>query len=136
MTSLMVEIRDELPNDYVAIREVHVRASDDDKAANLVELLRKRKKASIALIALIDDHVVGHVMFSPIVVAKAPEDFRGIALAPLAVLPQFQNRGIGSKLSYAGLEACRQATMQLSSWAHKILSTLWVFQGKGPRPGQ
>src|SRR5688572_15844519 len=103
-----VEIRSERPEDRVAIREIHVRAFGDADAANLVDLLRDRKKAPISLVGVAGDKVVGHIMFSPITISEAPEDFRGIALAPLAVQPDYQNRGIGSQLARAGVDACLQ----------------------------
>jgi putative acetyltransferase len=52
--------------------------------------------------------VVGHILFSPVTVAEAPENFRGVGLAPLSVLPEFQNRGIGSRLIREGLEAAKR----------------------------
>ena len=105
---MMTEIRAEQPNDRAAIREVHVCAFGGDEEANLVELLRNRKKAVISLVAVSQQRVVGHILFSPISISNAPEDFRAVGLAPLAVLPEFQNHGIGSQLTHAGLEACRQ----------------------------
>jgi len=53
--------------------------------------------------------VVGHILFSGVTIANAPLAFSGVGLAPVAVLPQFQRRGIGSKLIRDGLEQCRQA---------------------------
>ena len=105
MTNASVEIRDELPQDWDAIRDVHTRALGKEEA-RLVELLRDRNDV-ITLVALIGDHVVGHIMFSPMTVEHAPGGFRGLGLAPLSVLPEFQDQGIGSKLVGAGLEACR-----------------------------
>jgi putative acetyltransferase len=109
MTHTMIEIRDELPDDDAAVRAVHVLAFGREAEAHLVELLRNSKQAPIALVATTGGQVIGHLMFSPITVADAFEDFRGIALAPVAILPEFQNQGIGSKLIRNGLEACRRA---------------------------
>jgi putative acetyltransferase len=109
MTHTMIEIRDELPDDDAAVRAVHVLAFGGEAEAHLVELLRNSKQAPIALVATTGGQVIGHLMFSPITVADAFEDFRGIALAPVAILPEFQNQGIGSKLIRNGLEACRRA---------------------------
>jgi putative acetyltransferase len=109
MTHMMIEIRDELPDDDAAIRAVHVLAFGREAEAHLVELLRDSKQAPIALVATTGGQVIGHIMFSPVTVADAFEGFQGIALAPVAVLPEFQNQGIGSKLIRDGLEACRRA---------------------------
>ena len=105
----MIEIRNELPDDSTAVRAVLVHAFGGDAEARLVELLRNHKQAPIALVATAAGQVVGQIMFSPITVADAFEGFRGIALAPVAILPEFQNQGIGSKLIRDGLEACRCA---------------------------
>jgi putative acetyltransferase len=105
---MMIEIRAEQPNDRAAIREVHLCAFGGDEEANLVELLRNRKKAVISLVAVSQQRVVGHILFSPISISNAPEDLRAVGLAPLAVVPESQNHGIGTQLTRAGLEACRQ----------------------------
>lgn len=109
MNDIVVEIRGEQSADYEAICEVHKQAFGSEAEPRLVELLRSRKKVAIALVALSEDRILGHIVFSPIVVAEAPEDFRGIGLGPVAVLPEFQNRGVGSKLIRAGLHVCRES---------------------------
>ena len=65
MNDLVIELRDEQPGDYGAIREVHLRAFGGETEANLVELLRNRKKAPVALVAVSGDRILGHIMFSP-----------------------------------------------------------------------
>jgi len=103
----MIEIRDERPEDYFAIRDVNVLAFGRSAEALLVERLRAANKAVISRVATIDQHVVGHILFSPVTVESAPTTFSGLGLAPMSVLPEFQNRGIGSKLVHDGLEACK-----------------------------
>lgn len=105
---MTIEIRSEKPDDQQGIHEVHVRAFGGHDEARLVDLLRERQKASISLVAVSDHHVVGHIVFSPISISGAPKTFRGVGLAPLAVVPEFQNQGIGSRLTRAGLDACRR----------------------------
>src|SRR5262245_27428783 len=105
---MVIKIRNEAPQDYTSIGEIHTRALGSDEA-RLVELLRKREDV-IGLVAANDaDSVLGHIMFSPMTVEHAPENLRASGLAPLSVFPEFQNQGIGSQLVRAGLEACRQA---------------------------
>lgn len=105
----MIEIRPQRPEDIVAIREVNERAFGALAEADLVDRLRVANKAVVSLVAHYGDRIVGHILFSPISVAHAPVTFRGVGLAPLSVLPEFQNTGIGSRLVRAGLAACRQA---------------------------
>ena len=105
----MVEIRYETPNDHPAIRELTERAFGGAAEAKLVDMLRAAKKVVISLVAVHQNRVVGHILFSPVTVAEAPENLRAAGLAPMSVLPEFQNRGIGSKLVREGLEACKRA---------------------------
>jgi len=51
---------------------------------------------------------VGHIAFSPVTVTDAPKGLRAMGLAPMSVLPEFQNRGIGSWLVREGLEVCKR----------------------------
>jgi putative acetyltransferase len=102
------EIRNERPEDYPAVRDVNVRAFGGHIEATLVDMLRAANKALISLVAADSSQVVGHILFSAITVAEAPEAFRGVGLAPMSVLPEFQNKGIGSALVRQGIEACRR----------------------------
>ena len=63
-------------------------------------------KAVISLVAEIDRDVVGHVLFSEVAIARGAR--RGVGLAPVAVLPRMQGRGIGSRLIGAGLAAAAE----------------------------
>jgi len=105
----MIEIRAECPGDVRAIRDVNERAFGGPAEAILVDRLRAANKAVVSLVAQHGDQVVGHILFSPVTVAHAPESFRGAGLAPMSVLPEYQNQGIGSLLVRDGLVACRGA---------------------------
>jgi putative acetyltransferase len=105
----MIEIRCERAEDAPAIHEILVKAFGGPCEAGLVRLLRERKKAEAALAAVSDGRVVGHIVFSRVTIARSPENFSGIGLAPVAVLPEFQGKGIGSQLIREGLEHCKRA---------------------------
>src|SRR5262249_31321273 len=65
--------------------------------------------ASVSLVAEDQSGILGHILFSRLEVRDAGRPLTGfVALAPLAVLPERQGRGIGSRLVRGGLEACRQ----------------------------
>ena len=100
----MANIRYESPEDVAAIRHVNEEAFRDSDAANLIDDLRRAGKVDLSLVAVCDKQVVGHVLFSPLIPPERVEtSVRGTALAPLTVLPAFQNRGIGSSLVITGL---------------------------------
>jgi putative acetyltransferase len=80
--------------------------------ADIVETLRADGRELISLVAEEDGEVVGHILFSPVRIADAP-GLRARALAPMAVLPERQRRGIGSALVRAGLEECRRARVDV-----------------------
>ena len=104
----MIEIRRETPEDFPAVRDVNERAFGGAAEAQLVDMLRAANKAVVSLVAIHQGRVVGHILFSPVTVTQAPETFRGVGLAPMSVLPEFQNKGIGTKLVRDGLEACKR----------------------------
>lgn len=114
---MIVEVRPETSDDHTQVRDVIVRAFGDNEAADLVDLLRSRGKAVISLVAVTSHRVIGHILFSAITISNAPPAFHGLGLAPLAVLPEFQKRGVGSQLTQAGLEACRE-------WGYDVVVVL------------
>jgi len=104
----MPNIRVEGTADHAAIRHVLRAAFPDETESRLVDLLRERQKLSISLVAVVGRDVAGTIVFSPIMIEKAPQGFRGLGLAPVAVLPEYQNRGIGSQLIREGIAQCRR----------------------------
>jgi putative acetyltransferase len=102
---MAIEIRHELPDDVAAIRDVNKRAFGQDQEGNIVEALRSNGAALLSLVAALNSEIVGHIMFSPITVGDAT----GAALGPMAVLPEQQRTGIGSKLVEAGIRALKDA---------------------------
>jgi putative acetyltransferase len=95
---VLVEIRDEVPEDAAAIRDVNNRAFGQDQEGNIIDALRSNGAVLLSLVATSRGQVVGHVMYSPASVG----DLAGAALGPMAVLPEYQRRAIGSKLIEAG----------------------------------
>lgn len=99
-------IRAELPGDEAAIRRVHNAAFPSPLEGQLVDDLRRAGRLTISLVALSENEIVGHVAFSPVTIAGEPA---GLGLAPIAVLPQFQRRSIGSELIQKALAQCASA---------------------------
>jgi putative acetyltransferase len=98
---MLIEIREERPDDAPAIREVNKRAFGQDQEGNIVDALRTNGAVSLSLVAAVNGRIVGHIMYSPITVGGV---ITGAALGPMAVVPEYQRQGIGSKLVEAGNE--------------------------------
>ena len=96
-------IRPETPSDHAAVRHVIATAFARNDEADLVEQLRRDGDAAIALVAEAYGEIVGHVLLS-----KMTAPFRALGLAPLAVLPTAQRRGIGDALVRAALDRARR----------------------------
>jgi putative acetyltransferase len=107
-TSMNLLIRPETAADYDAIRHVNRLAFGQDAEARLVDALRDGSYVRASLVAEKDGQVVGHILFSDLPIVTEAGTVPALALAPMAVLPEFQNQGIGSALVRRGLEVCKE----------------------------
>jgi putative acetyltransferase len=94
---------DETVADHAAVGRLHRLAFGGDAEARLVDALRRSGAAAVSLVAECGGGVVGHVLLSRLI---SPPD--ALALAPLAVLPDQQRRGVGSALVRAALARARE----------------------------
>jgi putative acetyltransferase len=106
MTDPHVYIRHEHPDERADVFRVISAAFLDSQEAFLVERLRFALRDRISLVAEVDDKIVGHTLFTPVTVSDGDRKHAAVGLGPMAVLPGYQRRGIGSKLVLAGLDAC------------------------------
>ena len=105
-------IRAETPSDRAAIAEVNRLAFGGEDEVALIERLRAEGLVIASLVALEDGDVVGHILFSKLPIETGTGTRRAASLAPMAVRPDRQRRGIGGSLIRAGLEACRAAGVE------------------------
>ena len=104
-----ISIRPEAQADHAAIGEVNRVAFGRENEARLVENLRRSPSfiPELSLVAVKDGSIVGHILFSPIAIQMGNGNLPALALAPVAVRPEYQNQGIGSELVRHGLKQCR-----------------------------
>ncbi len=103
-----IATRTEQPGDLEAIRTINRRAFGQDDESRLVDVLRSQGYLRLSLVAEVAGQTVGHVLFSALPIETNRGRVDSLALAPVAVLPEFQNRGVGSQLIREGLDQCRR----------------------------
>jgi putative acetyltransferase len=106
----MMIIRPEKKSDYIAIHKVNELAFGGRAEADLIDDLRKTDSfiSELSLVAIQNQEVIGHILFSQIGIKTKKRVISALALAPMAVLPEFQNKGVGTKLAVRGLDGCRR----------------------------
>ena len=106
---MKVIIRQENMDDYTAVFEVNKLAFGQVNEAHLVDLLRESKAfvPELSLVATFDNNIIGHILFTKIKIVNDKNDTESLALAPMAIRPEFQNKGIGGQLITYGLEIAK-----------------------------
>ena len=102
---MKVKIRQEKPEDHEDVFKLIKaaflnEANSDHQEQFLVDRLRKSYAfiPELSMVAEVDKQLVGYVLLSEITIQNDKNKFPALALAPVAVLPEYQSKGIGSKL--------------------------------------
>jgi len=98
-------IRPEQVFDFAAVAELHIRAFENrSDEAVIVALLRQLPQydPALSLVAEAEGQIIGHALFMPYRIRLLEEDVAAANLAPLAVLPAHQGKGIGAALMAEG----------------------------------
>ena len=103
-----MEIRQETTADYRAVYALNEVAFGQKDESELVEKIRKGYYfiPELSLVAEVDGQIAGHILFSKIKI-KSDMEFESLSLAPMAVLPEFQKKGVGGSLITEGLKKAR-----------------------------
>lgn len=104
---VLAAVRAERGEDFLPIRHVNLAAFGRPQEADLVEALRDERAILLSLVAEVQSSVVGHIVFSRLWIDHALGATASVALAPVAVLPAYQRRGIGTALIKGGLDWLR-----------------------------
>jgi putative acetyltransferase len=108
MERVMAVIREEQQGDIAAIREINDQAFGQTQEGEIIDQLRGCCEELVSLVATEGEKIVGHILFSPAIIEGDGEEVRGMGLAPMAVLPEYQRQGVGSMLVQKGIEKIRE----------------------------
>jgi len=104
----VIDVRTEVRTDVGGIREVHRAAFGRDSEAQLVDRLRSESLVVVSVVACNGRDIVGHALFSELVIETKSVALPAVTLAPIAVVPNRQRQGNGSRLVLFGLQRCRE----------------------------
>jgi putative acetyltransferase len=99
-----VLVRCEDSQDRAMVRSINEAAFGRPDAARLVDELRAEGAVLLSLVAEVGHRIVGHILFSRMWIDTGNGPVPAAALAPMAVLPDYQRRGIGGRLIRYGLD--------------------------------
>lgn len=113
----MLTIRQEIPADYATVYRVvrEAFATAEHRSGTEQDLLAPLRQGAyfipeLSLVALADSQIVGHILFTKAQLDKET----AVLLAPLAVLPPYQRKGVGTSLLQRGHEAARKLGYEFS----------------------
>ncbi len=113
-----MNIRPSMKSDLDALLHVEAKAFGKEEEAEIIELVNAllgdpSAKLLLSLLAVHDDRVVGHVLFTKAQLSGSDESLSVSILAPLAVLPESRSQGIGSQLVREGLRLLSESGVEL-----------------------
>jgi putative acetyltransferase len=108
-----VILRGEDLREQGAIRSLNESAFGRPDEADLIDRLRTEGAVLSSFVAECEKRIVGHILFSRMLIETGSRPMSAVALAPLAVLPEHQRRGVGGQLVRHGLDWLRERGEQV-----------------------
>jgi putative acetyltransferase len=99
----MLIIQQESPKDLNNIYEINKLSFGEETEAKIVNALREADELVLSLVAQIDNKTIGYIAFSEVKIVSENKTHKAIGLGPMAILPEYQRKGYGSKLIEEGL---------------------------------
>jgi len=101
-----IDIRQSRSDDMASIEKLYPAAFPDEDLLPLVRTLLTEDPGILSLVAEAGDAIAGHILFT--LCTNTGNDARAALLAPLAVAPEWQRKGIGSALIREGLSRLKR----------------------------
>jgi len=108
-------IRQERENDYQiterVVQEAFRGAEYSDETEHLLVVKLRNSEGfvpELSLVAEVDGEIIGHIMLTALTIKNGNRQYGSLTLAPVSVLPRYQNQGIGSALIKEGLKKAKE----------------------------
>jgi putative acetyltransferase len=113
-----LKIRSATESERNEILNIHEQAFGKVKGPVIAKLVNdllndETARPILSLVAVANDKLVGHILFTNAVIAKTVNSISAQILAPLAILPDEQKRGIGEILINEGLRLLKESGTEL-----------------------
>ena len=106
----MNHIRPEMPQDYVAVKDLTEQAFGQTAEAEVVRRVRQQSDLHpLSLVAVRNQTIIGHVLFSKVSLTGTKTSGLSFGLGPVSVHPEHQRQGTGSALIREGLTMCESS---------------------------
>ncbi len=105
---MVIRLEDASDTERAAIHGVNQAAFGRPEEADLVDALRHEGAVLLSVVAEVEGKVAGHILFTRMWIDTANGPVASVALAPMAVAPEHQHRGIGGQLVRHGLKRLRE----------------------------
>ncbi|GIO23568.1 GNAT family N-acetyltransferase [Oceanobacillus sp. J11TS1] len=110
-------LRQEQPQDYpkteTLIEQAFRHEEMSDQQEHILVQRIRRSNAFIPELSIVavnqQDDVIGQILFSKITIENNEHTTESLALAPIAIHPDYQRQGIGSRLMRKGLDEVKEA---------------------------
>jgi predicted N-acetyltransferase YhbS len=112
------KIRKSIESDTLEIKNIHTKAFGEKKGPEIAELVKglfndKTAMPLFSLVAIEGEKIVGHILYTKAKIIQTMAPVSAQILAPLAILPDFQNKGIGAQLIREGLNLLKDSGVEL-----------------------
>jgi putative acetyltransferase len=113
-----LKIRESIESDKAEISGIHIKAFGKEKGPEIVSLVNdlfddKTAMPLLSLVAVEDDKIIGHILFTKADVIQIAESVSARILAPLAILPDSQKKDVGGQLIKKGLSQLKLSEVEL-----------------------
>ena len=104
-------VRKEDNHDYSQVQKLLAEAFETGAEAWLVDNLRENPDfiPELSFVAECDGQIVGYILFFPIKIISKQDHHNSLALAPIAVTPKYQRKGVGKAMVEHGLTKARHS---------------------------